>query len=94
MMICLSLLKTLKQFIHRQVVFLLQSKMQFFIIFTCRTSNNTKSLLQSESDESLEIAVLEVFREFGTVFVKIRRDVKHMPFAFCQFTVCLTSLNF
>ncbi|POS83092.1 hypothetical protein EPUL_004372 [Erysiphe pulchra] len=44
------------------------------------------NLLQSESDESLEVAVLEVFREFGTVFVKIRRDVKHMPFAFCQYT--------
>ncbi|KAI0995772.1 hypothetical protein K3495_g12408 [Podosphaera aphanis] len=44
------------------------------------------NLLQSESDEALEVAVLEVFREFGTVFVKIRRDAKHMPFAFCQYT--------
>ncbi|KHJ30582.1 putative rna recognition domain-containing protein [Erysiphe necator] len=47
---------------------------------------NTISLLQSESDEALAAAVLEVFREFGTVFVKIRRDAKHMPFAFCQYT--------
>ncbi|RKF72283.1 putative rna recognition domain-containing protein [Golovinomyces cichoracearum] len=45
------------------------------------------NLLQSESDEALEVAVLEVFREFGTVFVKIRRDAKHMPFAFCQYTL-------
>ncbi|POS86631.1 hypothetical protein EPUL_001378 [Erysiphe pulchra] len=44
------------------------------------------NLLQSENDEALIAAVLEVFREFGTVFVKIRRDTKHMPFAFCQYT--------
>ncbi|RKF63924.1 Polyadenylate-binding protein, cytoplasmic and nuclear [Erysiphe neolycopersici] len=44
------------------------------------------NLLQSENDEALVAAVLEVFRKFGTVFVKIRRDAKHMPFAFCQYT--------
>jgi hypothetical protein len=33
------------------------------------------------------MAVTQVFREFGPVFVKIRRDIKQMPFAFCQFTV-------
>jgi hypothetical protein len=45
------------------------------------------SLLQSESDEALEVAVTQVFREFGSVWVKIRRDAKHMPFAFCQYSV-------
>jgi len=32
------------------------------------------------------MAVTQVFREYGPVFVKIRRDAKHMPFAFCQYT--------
>ncbi|KAH6714345.1 hypothetical protein BKA61DRAFT_673641 [Leptodontidium sp. MPI-SDFR-AT-0119] len=44
------------------------------------------NLLQSEGDEALEVAVTQIFREFGTVYVKIRRDAKHMPFAFCQYT--------
>lgn len=44
------------------------------------------NLLQSETDEALEVAVTQVFREFGTVFVKIRRDSNQMPFAFCQYT--------
>ncbi|CAG8977842.1 hypothetical protein HYALB_00011648 [Hymenoscyphus albidus] len=44
------------------------------------------NLLQSESEESLQVAVTQVFREFGPVYVKIRRDAKHMPFAFCQYT--------
>ena len=52
------------------------------------------SLLQSESDEALEVAVTQVFREYGTVWVKIRRDAKHMPFAFCQYTVSLLSNRF
>ena len=33
-----------------------------------------------------------VFREFGQVWVKIRRDHKNMPFAFCQYSVCLPLL--
>ncbi len=32
-----------------------------------------------------------MFRRYGTVFVKIRRDPKNMPYAFCQFTVSLPS---
>jgi len=32
------------------------------------------------------MAVTQLFREFGPVFVKIRRDAKQMPFAFCQYT--------
>ena len=45
------------------------------------------SLLQSENEDSLQMAVTQVFREYGPVYVKIRRDGKHMPFAFCQYTV-------
>jgi hypothetical protein len=52
------------------------------------------SLLQSETDEALEVAVTQIFREFGVVYVKIRRDPKHMPFAFCQYTVSFCLNNF
>lgn len=38
-------------------------------------------------DIALEAEVTRAFSQFGTVFVKIRRDAKNMPFAFCQFTV-------
>jgi len=51
-----------------------------------------KSLLQSESEDTLQMAVTQVFREFGPVFVKIRRDNKQMPFAFCQYTVSVRIL--
>ncbi|ESZ90545.1 hypothetical protein SBOR_9068 [Sclerotinia borealis F-4128] len=44
------------------------------------------NLLQSENEDSLQMAVTQVFREYGAVYVKIRRDGKHMPFAFCQYT--------
>jgi hypothetical protein len=37
------------------------------------------------------MAVTQVFREFGPVFVKIRRDAKQMPFAFCQYTVSIST---
>jgi hypothetical protein len=33
------------------------------------------------------VAVTQIFREYGSVYVKIRRDGKQMPFAFCQYTV-------
>ncbi|KAI0008643.1 hypothetical protein F4779DRAFT_641473 [Xylariaceae sp. FL0662B] len=37
-------------------------------------------------DARLEAEVTRAFSDFGIVFVKIRRDQKNMPFAFCQFT--------
>ncbi|KAL8733622.1 MAG: hypothetical protein Q9166_002032 [cf. Caloplaca sp. 2 TL-2023] len=43
------------------------------------------SLTQSKSDDQLEHSVSEVFQAFGNVYVKIRRDNKGMPFAFCQY---------
>lgn len=53
------------------------------------STNQSNSLAQSESEESLQMAVTQIFREYGPVFVKIRRDAKQMPFAFCQYTVSL-----
>ena len=48
------------------------------------------SLPEPRDDRSLEAAVTREFSKYGTVFVKIRRDNQHMPFAFCQYTVsCL-----
>jgi hypothetical protein len=45
------------------------------------------SLPEGVRDNSLEAEVTRQFSAFGTVFVKIRRDSRNMPFAFCQFTV-------
>lgn len=45
------------------------------------------SLSQNFDDGRLEVEVTKYFSQFGTVFVKIRRDGRQMPFAFCQFTV-------
>lgn len=45
------------------------------------------SLSQTKSDEQLEYSVTSVFQAFGNVYVKIRRDSKGMPFAFCQYEV-------
>lgn len=46
-----------------------------------------RSLTQTVRDDALEAEVTRIFSRFGTVFVKIRRDNRQMPFAFCQFTV-------
>ncbi|UNI24388.1 hypothetical protein JDV02_010138 [Purpureocillium takamizusanense] len=43
------------------------------------------NLPQQFSDHELEEEVTRVFGRFGTVFVKIKRDGRHMPFAFCQY---------
>lgn len=51
------------------------------------SSANPCSLVQMKSDEELERCVKDAFKQFGTVYVKIKRDHKHMPYAFCQFTV-------
>ncbi|KAL9100380.1 MAG: hypothetical protein Q9163_004238 [Psora crenata] len=44
------------------------------------------NLTQSDTDEELEYAVSQAFRQFGNVYVKIRRDTRQMPFAFAQYT--------
>ncbi|KAI0153527.1 hypothetical protein BJ166DRAFT_616740 [Pestalotiopsis sp. NC0098] len=44
------------------------------------------NLPESVEDTHLEAEVTRAFSEYGTVFVKIRRDARNMPFAFCQFT--------
>ncbi|KAI1771631.1 hypothetical protein F4818DRAFT_444958 [Hypoxylon cercidicola] len=37
-------------------------------------------------DSKLEAKLTQIFSAYGMVFVKIRRDQRNMPFAFCQFT--------
>ncbi|KAF4461361.1 RNA-binding [Fusarium albosuccineum] len=44
------------------------------------------NLAQNQDDLHLQSEVTKVFGRFGTVFVKIKRDKRFMPFAFCQFT--------
>ena len=45
------------------------------------------SLASVRTDEQLERSVMNVFEQFGTVYVKIRRDTRGMPYAFCQYEV-------
>ncbi len=54
------------------------------------------SLSSSRTDEELQQSVDQVFREFGKVYVKIRRDGRGMPYAFCQYevgTFCALAMN-
>ncbi|KAI0130098.1 hypothetical protein BJ170DRAFT_681568 [Xylariales sp. AK1849] len=44
------------------------------------------NLPEGVNDSRLETEVTKQFSKFGIVFVKIRRDSKNMPFAFCQYT--------
>ncbi|KAK9442915.1 Nucleotide-binding, alpha-beta plait [Metarhizium brunneum] len=44
------------------------------------------NLSQPYEDKVLEFEVTKAFSQFGEVWVKIKRDNFHMPFAFCQFT--------
>ncbi|KAI1870840.1 uncharacterized protein JN550_004986 [Neoarthrinium moseri] len=44
------------------------------------------NLPEGVEDVRLEAEVTKHFSHFGTVFVKIRRDGRNMPFAFCQYT--------
>ncbi|KAH7308994.1 hypothetical protein B0I35DRAFT_490989 [Stachybotrys elegans] len=49
------------------------------------------SLEQNASDQQLEFELTKTLNQYGSVFVKIRRDKrrdKRMPYAFGQFTVC------
>lgn len=45
------------------------------------------SLPDHVRDSRLEAELTRVFSQYGIVFVKIRRDSRNMPFAFCQYTV-------
>ncbi|KAI1322647.1 hypothetical protein F5Y16DRAFT_404277 [Xylariaceae sp. FL0255] len=44
------------------------------------------NLPENRADSVLEVAITRAFSRFGPVFIKIRRDAKNMPFAFCQYT--------
>jgi hypothetical protein len=65
-------------------------------VFRSRTEANLtirfNSLPEKEDDVKLEVEVTKVFSQYGTVFIKIRRDHSRMPFAFCQYTVCWPQL--
>lgn len=65
----------------------LPSKFDAFHFMSPLLTGTHTSLPESIKDSRLEAEVTRAFSEFGTVFVKIRRDHKNMPFAFCQFTV-------
>ncbi|KAL9118568.1 MAG: hypothetical protein Q9187_004887 [Circinaria calcarea] len=43
------------------------------------------NLSTSRTDDQLEHSVQREFSAFGTVYVKIRRDSRGMPYAFCQY---------
>ena len=45
------------------------------------------SLTQTQTDDQLEHHVRDAFAQFGTCYVKIRRDPNGMPFAFVQYEV-------
>ncbi len=45
------------------------------------------SLTQTQTDDQLEHHVQNAFSQFGTCYVKIRRDTNGMPFAFVQYEV-------
>ncbi len=50
-------------------------------------SLTTYSLVQTQSDDQLEHHVHVAFLQYGTCYVKIRRDARGMPFAFVQYEV-------
>lgn len=53
-------------------------------------ANWVLSLSQHHDDLTLMSAVTKVFNKYGTVFVKIKRDKRQMPFGFAQYTVSHT----
>ena len=57
------------------------------------TYTNYYSLSSLRSDDQLEHSVTQAFSVFGNVYVKIRRDNKGMPFAFCQYEVARVLSN-
>ncbi|MCJ1449600.1 MAG: hypothetical protein MMC23_010122, partial [Stictis urceolatum] len=43
------------------------------------------NLVSTLTDEQLEFSVTRTFEQFGKVYVKIKRDPRGMPYAFCQY---------
>ena len=68
-------------------VFVAKYILQTFITLPEVVSNFIISLPDHVRDSRLEAELTRVFSQFGIVFVKIRRDSRNMPFAFCQYTV-------
>ena len=76
---------TLKPCCHQELVSSLPSKLQ--IPFHGDRSLTMYSLVQTQSDDQLEHHVHVAFLQYGTCYVKIRRDARGMPFAFVQYEV-------
>ena len=76
---------TLKPCCHQELVSSLPSKLQ--IPFHGDRSLTIYSLVQTQSDDQLEHHVHVAFLQYGTCYVKIRRDARGMPFAFVQYEV-------
>ena len=75
---------TLRPCCHQELVSLLPSKQN---TFRGDTSLMVESLVQTQSDDQLEHHVHVAFLQYGTCYVKIRRDARGMPFAFVQYEV-------
>ncbi|TKA65780.1 hypothetical protein B0A49_10430 [Cryomyces minteri] len=43
------------------------------------------NLSSGRTEDELETAVAKIFGKFGAVYLKIRRDTRGMPYAFCQY---------
>ncbi len=46
---------------------------------------------EKAEDVALEAAVTKEFCKYGVLFIKMRRDMHHMPYAFVTFTVSQSS---
>ena len=74
----------LKPCCHQGLVSLSQSKLDHRPQIPLLTVH---SLVQTQSDDQLEHHVHVAFLQYGTCYVKIRRDARGMPFAFVQYEV-------
>lgn len=75
---------------HPRLASLSRSKLRFEpLFFSSEQCQPLSSLSQDYEDKVLETQVTQAFRQFGKVFVKIKRDKNQMPYGFCQFTVRL-----
>ena len=79
------LMTTLKPCCHQELVSSSPSKLGF--PFRRDSSLTIQSLVQTQSDDQLEHHVHVAFLQYGTCYVKIRRDARGMPFAFVQYEV-------
>ncbi len=46
-------------------------------------------MTQGAAEEDLEFEVTKTFMEYGSCWIKIRRDKRNMPYAFVQYMVSM-----